>query len=54
MFLLFLGSGTRRWWEGGRVGGSCVGGEVLQILDCKEIDCGVVLGWGMGWGTDLV
>lgn len=32
------------------MGGSCVGGDVLQILDCKKIDCGVILGRGMGWG----
>lgn len=31
-----------------------MGGEVLQILDGKKIDCGVVVGWGMGRGTDLV
>lgn len=35
-----MGGGGR----GGRGGGSCVGGEMLQILDCKKIDCGVIVG----------
>lgn len=47
MFLLILGFRTHRR---GRAGGSCAGGELLQILDCKKIDCGVIVGWGMGWG----
>lgn len=47
-FLLFLGLRTHR--QGGTVGGSRVGGEMLQILDCRKIrlwgDCGV--GHGVG------
>lgn len=39
-------------WEGAWGGGSCVGGEMLQLLDCKKIDCGVIVGW-CAWGGEL-